>query len=68
MRRRKECRFCTENKKNISPFEVYLPHFVSDKGKILGRRTTGVCAKHQRKLARAIKQARNMGIIPYVAR
>ena len=68
MRRRKECRFCTEKKNSISPFEHGLGNFLTDKGKIVGRRTTGLCAKHQRKLTRAIKQARNIGILPYVGR
>ncbi len=68
MRRRKECRFCAGKKDVISPFAGYLSDFLTDKGKLLGRRTTGLCARHQRKLTRAIKQARNLGILPYVAR
>jgi len=68
MRRRKECRFCSEKKNSISPFETTLGKFLTDKGKIVNRRITGVCAKHQRKLSRAIKKARNLGILPYVAR
>lgn len=68
MRRRKECRFCNEKTSDIPPTASYLSNYMTDKGKILGRRTTGLCARHQRKLAKAIKQARNLGIIPYVAR
>ncbi|MBN2378752.1 30S ribosomal protein S18 [candidate division WOR-3 bacterium] len=67
MRRRKECRFCSEGRKDISPFDTSLGKFLTDKGKIVNRRITGVCSKHQRKLSRAIKQARNLGILPYVA-
>ena len=68
MRHKRECRFCQEKTKDISTFAPYLSDFLTDKGKILGRRTTGLCAEHQRKLTRAIKQARNLGILPYVAR
>jgi small subunit ribosomal protein S18 len=68
MRHKKECRFCEEKTRDISPFMPYLSDFLTDKGKLLGRRTTGLCAGHQRKLTRAIKQARNLGILPYVAR
>ncbi len=68
MRRRRECRFCSEKTDSISPFASYLGNFLTDKGKILSRRTTGVCARHQRKLTRAIKKARNLGVLPYVAR
>ncbi|MBD3284710.1 30S ribosomal protein S18 [candidate division WOR-3 bacterium] len=67
MRRRKECRFCSEGKDSISPFDSKLGRYLTDKGKIVNRRITGVCAKHQRKLSRAIKKARNLGILPYVA-
>ncbi len=68
MRRRKECRFCAEKKNVISPFDAHIGNYMTDKGKILSRRTTGVCARHQRKLTRAIKQARNIGVLPYVTR
>lgn len=67
LRRRRECRFCLEEMDEISPFAGYLGNFLTDKGKIVSRRTTGLCARHQRKLTRAIKQARNLGILPYVA-
>ena len=68
MRRQRECRFCVEKMDEISPFAAYLSAFLTDKGKVLGRRSTGLCARHQRKLIKAIKQARNLGILPYVAR
>jgi len=67
MRRRRECRYCVEKVRDISPFNSELRDFLTDKGKILGRRTTGLCAKHQRKLTKAVKQARNLGVLPYVA-
>jgi len=62
--KRKVCAFCTEKTeidyKNIER----LKHFMSDRGKILPRRVTGTCATHQRKLARAIKRARMMALLP----
>ena len=67
-RRRKVCYFCAENKvadyKNID----LLDRFISDQGKILPRRVTGNCAKHQRSLAIAIKRAREVALLPYVNR
>jgi len=44
-----------------------LSKFISDRGKILGRSRTGVCSKHQRRLTRAIKRARHLGLLPYTA-
>ena len=44
-----------------------ISKYISDNGKILPRRVTGTCAKHQRELARAIKNARFMALLPYVA-
>lgn len=67
-RRRKICYFCAEKKvadyKNIE----LLERFISDQGKILPRRVTGNCAKHQRSLAIAIKRAREVALLPYVNR
>jgi small subunit ribosomal protein S18 len=67
-RRRKICYFCAEKKvadyKNID----LLERFISDQGKILPRRVTGNCAKHQRSLAIAIKRAREVALLPYVNR
>lgn len=45
-----------------------LKKFINPHGRILSKRKTGVCSKHQRKLATAIKQARFLGLMPYVAR
>ncbi len=45
-----------------------MRRFVSDRGKIVSRGRSGVCAKHQRRLAQAIKRARHLGLIPFIAR
>ncbi len=64
---KKVCRFCVEKKENIDYKEVeLLSKFLSEKGKILSRRATGTCAKHQRRLALAIKRARFLSLLPYV--
>lgn len=66
--RRKVCYFCTEKVKSVDYKNVdLLRRFVSDRGKIRPRRQTGVCAKHQRRLAVAIKRARHMALLPFVA-
>ncbi len=65
-RRRKPCVFCLE-KVNVVDYKNIdkLARFITERGKILPRRNSGVCAKHQRVLALAIKRARFMGLIPY---
>lgn len=64
-----QCFFCSQNLKNVDYKEVdLLKRFVSSQAKIIDPRHTGVCAKHQRKLAQAIKRARYMGLLPYVRR
>ena len=66
--RRKVCYFCTEKSGEIDYKDVnLLRRFVSDRGKIRPRRQTGVCAKHQRQLTVAIKRARHMALLPFVA-
>lgn len=66
--RRKVCKFCNGELKEITYKDVeILKRFTSERGKIFPRRMTGNCAKHQRKLARAIKQARIMALLPFVA-
>jgi small subunit ribosomal protein S18 len=66
--RRKVCYFCSEKSSGIDYKEVdLLRRFVSDRGKIRPRRQTGVCAKHQRQLTVAIKRARHMVLLPFVA-
>lgn len=66
--RRKVCYFCTENLDHVDYKDVdLLQRFVSDRGKIRPRRQTGTCAKHQRRLAVAIKRARHIALLPFVA-
>jgi len=67
-RRKKVCRFCVEKIDNIDYKDVKLLNaFVSERGKITPRRITGVCAPHQRRLSEAIKQARNIALVPFAA-
>lgn len=72
--RKKVCRFCTEKRtsteKRISldyKDVSRLQKFLTEKGKIIPSRISGNCAKHQRQLARAIKRARAISLLPYVA-
>jgi len=64
----KICRFCADSSNEIfyRDFNT-LKHFVTDRGKIIPRRISGTCAKHQRHLTRAIKRARVVSIMPFVA-
>ncbi len=67
-RRAKVCQFCVEKTEYIDykKPELLLP-YISPYGKMLSRRRTGVCAKHQRSLAIAIKRARFLALLPYTA-
>ena len=68
IRRKRVCRFCTSNDIYIDfKNEKRLIRFLTEQGKIIPRRTSGNCAKHQRQLASAIKRARHLALIPYVA-
>src|SRR6202000_826021 len=68
-RRKKVCKFCTEKIDAISYRDVrLLQGFVAERGKIVPRRLTGVCTTHQRKLSSAIKQSRNIALLPFAAR
>lgn len=68
IRRKRVCRFCTSNDIYIDfKNEKRLVRFLTEQGKIIPRRTSGNCAKHQRQLASAIKRARHLALIPYVA-
>ncbi len=63
-----QCFFCSQNLKDIDYKEQeLLRRFVSSQSKIIDPRHTGTCAKHQRMLARAVKRARFMGLLPYVS-
>ena len=65
--RRKVCQFCLDKVEDIDYKDVAkLRRYITEKGKIISRRQTGTCAKHQRAVATAIKRARYMGLIHYV--
>ena len=65
-RRKKVCKFCVEKIDSINYKDVrLLGQFVAESGKIVPRRLTGVCTPHQRRLAVAIKQARNIALLPF---
>ena len=66
--RRKVCSFCVEKVEEIDYKDVAkLRKFITERGKILPRRITGTCAKHQRQLTIAIKRARNVALLPFTA-
>ena len=65
--RRKICKFCADKIAAIEyKDERRLRRFITDRGKIVPRRISGACAKHQRMLTTAIKRARQLALIPYV--
>ena len=65
-RRKKVCKFCVEKIDSVNYKDVrLLGQFVAESGKIVPRRLTGVCTPHQRRLADAIKQARNIALLPF---
>jgi small subunit ribosomal protein S18 len=67
--KKKVCQFCADKSKYIDYKDIaLLRKFVSDRGKIRARRVTGNCAQHQRRVATAIKNAREMALLPYSAR
>ena len=67
-RKRKVCAFCAEKVDSIDYKDVArLKKFISERSKILPRRITGNCAKHQRFLTTSIKRARHIALIPYVS-
>jgi small subunit ribosomal protein S18 len=67
-RRPKVCQFCKEKTEYIDYKEVaVLRKYMSDRGKIRARRVTGACPKHQRELAVAVKNAREMALLPYIS-
>jgi small subunit ribosomal protein S18 len=68
IRRKRICKFCAEKISYIDFKDgKLLSHFIPERGKILPRRISGVCSIHQRLLAEAIKRARHLAIIPFVA-
>ena len=67
-KRKKVCNFCVDKVTSIDFKEAgKLRRYTSERGKILPRRTTGTCAAHQRQLTVAIKRARHIALLPYVA-
>lgn len=67
--RRKVCRFCADTTIEIDYKDSKnLRSFITERGKIIPRRITGTCAKHQRFLSTAIKQARTIALLPYVGK
>ena len=67
-RRKKVCVFCGKENNEIDYKDVAkLRKYVSERGKILPRRITGTCAKHQRAVTGAIKRARHLALMPYTA-
>ena len=66
--RRKYCQFCKEEVEYIDYKDVNrLRKYISERAKIIPRRVTGTCARHQRDLTTAIKRARQVALLPYVA-
>ncbi len=65
-RRKKVCRFCVEKVDDINYKDVrMLSSFITERGKIIPRRLSGVCTPHQKRLAEAIKQSRSIALLPY---
>jgi small subunit ribosomal protein S18 len=65
--RKKVCRFCADKVKKIDYKDLKtLEAFIKERGRIVSARSSGNCAKHQRQLTRAIKQARHLALVPYV--
>ena len=68
MRRKKVCQFCTDKSEKIDYKDVEkLTRYITERGKILPKRITGTCAMHQREVTTAIKRARIVALLPYVA-
>lgn len=66
--RRKVCAFCLDKKRTINYKEISTSRrFLTERGKIKSRRKTGTCAKHQRRLANAVKRARHLALLPFTA-
>ena len=67
-KRKKVCSFCVDKVEHVDYKDTAkLRRYLSERGKILPRRTTGTCAAHQRQLTIAIKRARHIALLPYVA-
>ncbi len=67
-RRPRVCQFCADKTKVLDYKQIdLLKRYVTEQGKIRSRRETGACAKHQRMVAKAVKRARHMALIPFAA-
>ena len=67
--RKKFCAFCSDKSKEIDYKDIAkLNRFISERGKMFPRRSSGTCAKHQRVLARAIKRARFIALLPFLVK
>ena len=67
--KRKFCQFCADKSKRIDYKDIaLLRKFMSERGKIRARRVTGNCTQHQRRVATAIKNAREVALLPYTSR
>ena len=65
--RRRYCRFCEKRIDKVDYKEVdLLKYFITDRGKIIPRRISGTCARHQRQLTTAVKRARTLALLPFV--
>lgn len=68
VKRRRSCRFCDNQDIYIDyKDEKKLQRFLTEEGKIIPKRVTGTCAKHQRQLVTAIKRARHLALLPFVS-
>ncbi|HDN84228.1 MAG TPA: 30S ribosomal protein S18 [Candidatus Aerophobetes bacterium] len=66
LKRKKICQFCHSGIEEIDFTDIdVLKNYIDNRARIKNRRRTGVCAKHQRQLSRAIKRARQMALLPY---
>jgi small subunit ribosomal protein S18 len=63
-----KCQFCQSGKNPDYKEVETLKNYVSDRGKIISRTRTGVCAKHQRRLAREIKRTRYLALLPFITK
>ncbi len=67
-KKRRTCRFCESKEVYIDyKDEKRLIRFISEQGKVIPKRITGTCAKHQRQLVQAIKRARHLALLPYAS-
>lgn len=65
-RKKKVCPFCQEKVAEISYLDETLGRYLTERGRIVSRRVSGCCAKHQRRLSVAIRRAREMALLPFV--